>query len=125
VAAEGRSRVEAVVRVRPYDPRAQALDHPQDARPLLRPHTGREAVRRVVRLLDRLLRRPEREHGQHGPEDLLLCDAIALGDVREEGRHEPIATLGKPTFGLEDLRALVLPARDELADLLELRLRVD
>src|SRR5207344_1278367 len=34
-------------------------------------------------------------------------------------------TLGKPTFGLEDLRALVLPARDELADLLELRLRVD
>src|SRR4249920_3040051 len=28
VAAEGRRRVEAVVRVRPYDPRAQALDHP-------------------------------------------------------------------------------------------------
>src|SRR5687768_15477955 len=61
VAAERRRRVEAVERVRPDDARAQSLRHPEDARALLRPDARREAVGRVVGLLDRLLRRAERE----------------------------------------------------------------
>src|SRR5262245_59990718 len=81
VAAERRGGVEAVVRVRPDDARAQALRHPEDARALLGPDPGAEPVRRVVRLLDRLGRRAEGQHGEHGAEDLLLRDPIALGDV--------------------------------------------
>src|ERR671925_2372419 len=45
VAAEGRARVEAVVRVRPDDAGAQPLRHPEDARPLLRPHARGQPVR--------------------------------------------------------------------------------
>src|SRR5262249_60504907 len=86
---------------------------------------GPEALRRVLRLLGRLFRRPEGEHRKDRPEDLLLRDSVALGDVREEGRDEPVAALGKPALRLVDLRTLRLPARDELADLLELRARVD
>src|SRR5262245_42278755 len=125
VAAERGGRIEAVVRVRPHDTGAKPLDHPEDARALLRPDSGGEPVRGVVRLLDGLLRRAEREHREDGAEDLLLCDAVALRDVREERRHEPVAAIGELAYGLVDLGALVLPARHELANLLELRLRVD
>ena len=38
---------------------------------------------------------------------------------------EPVALLGQPARRLVDLGALLLPARDELLDLLELLLRVD
>src|SRR4051795_3955493 len=65
VAAERRRRVEAVVRVRPDDPGAQPLRHPEDPGALLRPDPRREAVRGVVRLLDRLVRRAEGQHAQH------------------------------------------------------------
>src|SRR5207302_7118801 len=125
VAAERRGRVEAVVRVRPDDPGTQALRHPEDARPFLRPDPGAEAVRRVVRFLHRLLRRAEREDREHGPEDLLLRDPVALGDVREDGRREPVALLREPARRLVDLRALLLPGGDELGDPVELLLRVD
>src|SRR3954454_16573279 len=64
VTAERRCRVEAVERVGPHDTGAQLLRHPQDPRALVRPYAGRQAVRRVVRLLDRLGRRPERQHRQ-------------------------------------------------------------
>src|SRR5438093_5310959 len=60
VAAERRRRVEAVVRVRPDHAGAQPRRHRQDPRALLRPDAGREAVRRVVRLLDRLVGSAER-----------------------------------------------------------------
>src|SRR5215208_5454475 len=125
VAAERRSRVEAVVGVRPDDTRAQPLRHPQDPRPLLRPHARREPVRGVVRLLDRLVWRAEREHRQDRAEDLLLCDPVALRDVREDGGHEPVAALGEAALRLEDLRALLLAALDELGDLVELLPGVD
>src|SRR5207253_8458803 len=80
VAAERRRRVEAVVRVRPHDAGAQLLRHPQDPRALLGPDAGGQAVRRVVRPLDRLVRRAERQHRQHRAEDLLLRDPVALRD---------------------------------------------
>src|ERR1700759_5288190 len=60
VAAERAPRGAAVERVRPDDAGAQAFGHPEDPRALLRPHARREAVRRVVRLLDRLVGRAER-----------------------------------------------------------------
>src|SRR5581483_12379322 len=57
VAAEGRRRVEPVVRVRPNHAGPEPLRHPQDPRALLGPNPGRQAVGCVVRLLDRLVRR--------------------------------------------------------------------
>src|SRR5689334_23007606 len=90
VAAERGARVEAVVRVRPHDSGAEALRHPENPRPLLGPDAGAEAVGRVVRLLDRFLRRAERQDRKDGPEDLLLRDAVALRDVREDRRREPV-----------------------------------
>src|SRR3954468_6609595 len=93
VTAERGRRVEAVERIRPDDAGAQPLCHPEDARALLRPHARAQAVRRVVRLLDRFLGRAEGEHAQHRAEDLLLRDAVALRDVREHRRREPVALL--------------------------------
>src|SRR5204863_3569 len=91
VPAEGARWVEAVVRVRPDDACAQPLGHPEDARALLRPDAGGQPVRRVVRLLDRLVGRAEREHREHGAEDLLLRDPVTLRHVREHRRREPVA----------------------------------
>src|SRR5205823_6242720 len=125
VAPERRARVEAVVRISPDDARAQALGHPENARAFLGPDTGAQAVRRVVRLFDRLLGRAEREDREHGPEDLLLRDAIALRDVREDGRREPVALLGQATRRLVDLRPFPLARGDELLDPRQLLLRVD
>src|SRR3954454_18589134 len=125
VAAERGGRVEAVEGVRPDDARAHALRHPEDARALLRPDAGAQAVGRVVRLLDRLVRRAEGEDAQHRAEDLLLRDAVALRDVREHGRHEPVALLGQAARRLVDLRAFFGAGRDELLNLLQLLLGVD
>src|SRR5436190_11985337 len=108
VAAERRARVEAVVRVRPHDTGAEPLRHPEDARALLRPHAGAQPVRGVVRLLDCLLRRAEGEHREDRAEDLLLRDAVALRDVREHGRDEPVALLRQAARRLVDLRSLLL-----------------
>src|SRR3954451_22409991 len=125
VAAERARRVEAVERVRPDDSGAQTLRHPEDARALLGPHAGAKTVRRVVRLLDGLVGRAEREHAEDRAEDLLLRDAIALRDVREDRRCEPVALLGQLARRLVDLGALLLAGGDELLDLLELHARVD
>src|SRR5690242_6813278 len=113
VAAERRRRVEAVERVRPHHPGAQPLGHPEDARALLGPDARAEAVRSVVRLLDRLLWRPEGQDREHRAEDLLLRDPVALGHVREHGRDEPVALLGQPARRLVDLGALFLARGDE------------
>src|SRR5437868_8181041 len=117
--------IEAVVGVRPDDAGPEPLRHPEDARALLRPHAGGEAVRRVVRLLDRLLGRAEGEHAEDGAEDLFLRDPVALRDVGEDRRRKPVAALGEPARRLVDLGALGAPCSDELLDLLELLTRVD
>src|SRR6266508_4460054 len=104
---------------------AQALGHPEDARALLRPDARAEAVHRVVRLLDRLVRRAERQHAQHRTEDLLLRDPVALRDVREDGRREPVALLRQAARRLVDLRSFVASRLHELFDLVELHARVD
>src|SRR5262249_34478082 len=98
---------------------------PEDPRALLRPYPGRQAVRRVVRLLERLLRRAEGEDREHRPEDLLARDPVRLAHAGEEGGTEPEAALREAAFGLVDLGALLDPRRDELLDLRELRRRVD
>src|SRR5215210_1259965 len=122
VAAERRGRVEAVVGIRPDDACAEALGHREDPRALLGPDTRRETVRRVVRLLDGLVRRAEGEDREHRPEDLLLSDPVALRHVREDrGREEP-ALLGEAAGRLVDLRALLLAALDQLLDPLQLLL---
>src|SRR5581483_4003737 len=116
VAAERARRVEAVERVRPDGARAQALRHPEDPGALLRPDPRAEPVRRVVRLLDGLVGSAEGEDAEHGPEDLLLRDPVALRDVREHGRREPVAALRQTARRLVDLCALLAPRRDELLD---------
>src|SRR5437763_9223280 len=121
VAAEGRRGVEPVERVRPDDAGLQALGHPEDARALLRPDAGGEPVRGVVRLLDRLVRRPEGEHAEHRAEDLLLRDPVALRHVREDRRREPVALLGETARRLVDVRSLVAADGHELFDLVQLR----
>src|SRR3954447_25497417 len=113
VTAERRCRVEAVERVRPHDAGAQPVRHPEDARALLRPDTGAQSVRRVVRLLDRLVRRAECQDRQHGAEDLLLRDAVALRNIREDRRREPVALLRQAAGRLVDLGALFFPGCDE------------
>src|SRR4029077_4881567 len=60
-----------------------------------------------------------------GAEDLLLRDAVALRDVREDRRHEPVALLRQRARRLVDLRAFRLARLDELDDLVELHPRVD
>ena len=92
---------------------------------LVGPDPGRQAVGRVVRLLDRLVRRPERQHREDRPEDLLARDPVALGDVGEQRRAEEVAALGQVAGRLVELGALGDAGRDELGDLLELGLRVD
>src|SRR5438477_9364636 len=125
VAAERGGGVEAVVGVGPDDARTEALRHREDARALFSPHPRGEAVGSVVRLLDRLVRRPEREDRKDRPEDLLLRDAVRLRDAREDRRHEPIPSLGELARRLVDLSALVDPRLHERTDLVELLLRVD
>src|SRR5437016_3480410 len=59
VAAERAGRIEAVEGVGPHHARLHGGDHLEDPAPLLGPYPRREAVGRVVRLLDGLLRRTE------------------------------------------------------------------
>src|SRR3954471_2787280 len=125
VAAERRGRVEPVEGVRPHHASPQTFGHPEDARAFLRPDPGAQSVRCVVRLLDRFLGRAEGQHRENRAEDLFLRDPIALRDVREDRRREPVALLGQAAGRLVDLSALFLARRDELFDLLELLARVD
>src|SRR5690606_18795486 len=71
VPAERRGRVELVERVGPDDTRPELVRHGEDPRALLRPDARRQAVRRVVRLGDGLVRGAEGEHRQHRAEDLV------------------------------------------------------
>src|SRR6266702_2540952 len=81
VAAERRRRVETVERVGPDHAGPQAAGELEDAAALVGPHPRRQAVRGVVGLLDRLVGSAERQHRQHRAEDLLLGDAVGLGDA--------------------------------------------
>ena len=95
VAAERAGRVELVERVGPDHAGAQLVGHPQDPRALVGPDAGRQPVRRVVGLLDRLGGRAEGQHRQHRAEDLLAGDPVGLGDAGEDRRREPEAVVGQ------------------------------
>ena len=116
VAAEGAGRVELVERVGPHHAGAQLVGHVQDQRALLGPHAGREAVRRVVGLLDRLGRGAEGQHRQDRAEDLLAGDPVRLGDAGEERRREPEAVGGQLARRRPAAGALGLTDVAELAD---------
>src|SRR4029078_4479697 len=88
VAAEWGGWVETVEGVGPHHPGAHGVHHLEDAAALLGPHPGGQAVRRVVGLLDGLVRRPEGEHRQDRSEDLLLRDPVRLADAGEQRRAE-------------------------------------
>src|ERR1700686_4513413 len=91
VAAEWRRWIELVEGVRPDDARLEQRAHLENPRSLIGPHTGREAVHGVVRLLDRLFERAKGENAQHRSENLLARDAVALRDTREHSRLVVVA----------------------------------
>ena len=125
VAAERRGGVELVERVGPHDARPQLVRHPEDPAALLGPDARRQPVRRVVGLRDRLAGGAEGEHGDDRPEDLLLGDAVALADAREDGGPEPEPVAGQVAAAVPALGALGLADLDHLLDPLELGPAVD
>ena len=76
--------IELVVGVRPDDAGAQLVDHLENLAALVRPHARAQAVGNVVRALERLLRRAERHHAQHRPENFLRRHAMRVRDAREK-----------------------------------------
>src|SRR6185503_19423515 len=90
-----------------------------------RPHACAQAVGDVVRALERLLRRAERHHAQHRPENFLRPHAIRMRDAREKRRRKPIALRRERALRLCQLRAFVHAALHQLADFFELRSRID
>ena len=54
---------------------------------------------------ERLVHRLERQHGQDGPEDLLLDDLVALLDTSEHGRLVAYFTTGWDIAAALDLGA--------------------
>src|SRR5450830_490293 len=84
VAAPRGLAVGRVVGVDPGDAGAQRLDHAHGFGDVLRPDGARQAVDGVVCDRDGFLLALERDHDQHGPEDLLLGDAHRVVDVHED-----------------------------------------
>src|SRR6185369_8853172 len=125
VAAEGRSRIEFVVGIGPDDAGLQLDAHLEDARTLVRPHAGAEAVGGVVRLLDRLVDGAEGEDRKHRTEDFLARDPVAHRHVAEDRRLKIKALRRQLAGRLEDFRAFLHAALDEFGDRLELGLRID
>src|SRR5580704_14327801 len=75
VAAERGMRGIGVVAIGPHASRLDAAAQAVCKIDVARPHTGPEAVERVVGDFERLLGRVESRHRHHRPEDLLLEDA--------------------------------------------------
>src|ERR1019366_9871881 len=88
--------------------------HLQDARTLVRPHAGTEAVGGVVRLFDRLTDRAEREDAEHWTENLLARDAMALRHAGENRRRHEEALRRPAKWRLPHLGAF-LPANVQVA----------
>src|SRR5690606_28804652 len=104
VAAEGARRVEAVEGVRPDDTGAKLVGDGEDLASLVAPDAGRQPVRSVVGLGDRLGRGAEGQHREHRPEDLFTGDAVARRHIGEDGRREPETlvwngTVRRPALG--------------------------
>ena len=91
ISPERTRRVELVVSVRPDDAGAQLVDHLENLAAFVRPHARAQAVGDVVRALERLLRRAERHHAQHRPENFLRRHAMRVRDARLRGRSRSVA----------------------------------
>ena len=83
-AAEGLRHVALVEGVDPDDAGLDAAHEPECRVEVARPDAGREAVDRVVRDLDRLVRAVELDHRGDRSEDLLARDRHVVLDAREE-----------------------------------------
>ena len=120
VATEGRGGIEFVVGVCPDDAGFEAGSHHQDLGALVGPDPGAEAEGCVIGFLDGFLRRAEGQDGKHRAEDLLVGDAVALGNVGEKGWREIETVARELAGGLVNFRAFVDAASHELLDLREL-----
>src|SRR5688572_30968714 len=97
----------------------------EELRALVGPDAGGEAIHRVVRLLDRLVGRADRHDREDRAEDLFARNPARLARAREERGREPEALLRDAARCGVALGAFLHTRLDELADPLELHLRVD
>src|SRR5215212_4530913 len=89
--AERRCDADGGVGVYGDDARLHAPSYAQGAGAVLRPDRARETVNRVVRLPDGVLLVIERDHRDHGAEDLLSRRPVLVGERREDRRRKPEA----------------------------------
>ncbi len=84
-------------------------------------NAGGEAVRRVIAPLNHFIQRLVLENLLHWAEDLLLGNAHVVGDVGEDGRLDEVALAGEAFSTSDHTGALLLPALNQIEDLLRLR----
>src|SRR3989442_483605 len=118
IAAEPARRVEDVRAVDPHHTGLDLRRHVERQVDVLRPHARGEAVRRVVRELDRLLGRAEAHRDEDRTEDLDLRDRRRRGDVGEQGGRIEVALGGAGPRRLPHGGALLHALRHEPADAL-------
>jgi hypothetical protein len=99
-----------VLGVDPHHAGLERTREPVRAAHVVRPKVGGQAVAHVVRERERVLFVGERDHGEHGPEDLLLRHAHAIVRGREHRRLYVVAALRRR--GAADRNRRALGARD-------------
>ena len=120
IAPEWACRVKFIISVRPDDARAQFAHDLENLAAFVGPDAGAQAIRRVVRALDRFFGRAERHHAQHRPENFLRChtmrDSIpaqteefvsarrAIRDVELNPDHDRCAGHGAPIVRRRQVR---------------------
>src|SRR5690554_1327630 len=122
VATEGARRVEPVEGVRPDHAGTKLVCDREDLAPLVAPDAGRQSVRGVVGLGNRLGRGTECQHGEHWPEHLFAGDAMAGRHIGEDGRCEPEALIGNGAVRRPALGSFFFTDIRQLADAVELLL---
>eukprot|EP00756_Hemistasia_phaeocysticola_P039183 Hpha_TRINITY_DN16801_c4_g5::TRINITY_DN16801_c4_g5_i2::g.149588::m.149588 len=119
---EGGGHVEVVPAVHPNGPGTQLGGNLERSANVASADTGRQSVLVVVRTLDGIGHVLELEDAHHRPEDLLLRDGHAVGDVREHRRlhKETLRPVARPARDAPG--ALLLADLDVTEDLVELQL---
>ena len=125
VPPESRRSIEQVGRVDPDNPGLEFRRHVEGEIDVLRPHTRRESIGRIVRQLHRFFRRAERHAHQHRAEDLDLGNRRSRRHVGEERRRIEVAFGGARPGGLPHLRPFLDSLLHQTANALELHRRDD
>ena len=82
-------------------------------------------MRSVVGALDRFLWRAESHYAQERAENFLACDAMRRSHAGEKARRIPVTFFRQPESWLDQLRAFLQPALDQVANFIQLPARID